>query len=279
MGSLFTSSYRYDPQGLNYGAQVQAAQAQQKQNLAGQQALAQQLQAQAMGVGPSVGQEALKQAMNRGVKQTTAAMASQRGINPALAQRLAADIGAQGMQETAAQGAQLRAQEALAAQQGLSGLYGQMGSQALTAQGQMLAAQQAQNQVNANIEAQNAANIAGIAGGVLNAAGSAATMGMMRQPVAAVAKAHGGKIEGQAKVKGDSYENDTVPAMLSPGEIVIPRTKAKDPTKAKAFVDEVLKTNKKESGDDEMSYGKVLEAHRKLQARVKELEEKLKSKK
>ena len=67
--------------------------------------------------------------------------------------------------------------------------------------------------------------------------------------------------------------------MLSPGEIVIPRTKAKDPTKAKAFVDEVLKTNKKESGDDEMSYGKVLEAHRKLQARVKELEEKLKSKK
>ena len=279
MGSLFTSNYRYDPQGLNYGAQVQAAQAQQKQNLAGQQALAQQLQAQAMGVGPSVGQEALKQAMNRGVKQTTAAMASQRGINPALAQRLAADIGAQGMQETAAQGAQLRAQEALAAQQGLSGLYGQMGSQALTSQGQMLAAQQAQNQINAGIEAQNAANIAGIAGGVLNAAGSAATMGMMRQPAAAVAKAHGGKIEGQPKVKGDSYENDTVPAMLSPGEIVIPRTKAKDPTKAKAFVDEVLKTNKKESGDDEMSYGKVLEAHRKLQARVKELEEKLKSKK
>lgn len=272
MGSLFTSNYRYDPQGLNYGANVQAAQAQQKQNLAGQQALAQQLQAQAMGVGPSVGQEALKQAMNRGVKQTTAAMASQRGINPALAQRLAADIGAQGMQETAAQGAQLRAQEALAAQQGLSGLYGQMGSQALTSQGQMLAAQQAQNQINAGIEAQNAANIAGIAGGLMNAAGSAATMGMMR-------KAHGGKIEGQAKVKGDSYENDTVPAMLSPGEIVIPRTKAKDPTKAKAFVDEVLKTNKKESGDDEMSYGKVLEAHRKLQARVKELEEKLKSKK
>ena len=269
MGSLFTSNYRSDPQGLNYGANVQAAQAQQKQNLAGQQALAQQLQAQAMGVGPSVGQEALKQAMNRGVKQTTAAMASQKGINPALAQRLAADIGAQGMQETAAQGAQLRAQEQLAAQQGLSGLYGQMGSQALTAQGQMLSAQQAQN----------AANIAGIAGGVLNAAGSAATMGMMRQPVAAVAKAHGGKIEGQPKVKGDSYENDTVPAMLSPGEIVIPRTKAKDPTKAKAFVDEVLKTNKAEGGDGEMSYGKVLEAHRKLQARVKELEDKLKSKK
>jgi hypothetical protein len=269
MGSLFTSSYRYDPT-LRSG-DIAAAQKQQQANLAGQQALAQQLQAQAMGVGPSVAQEALKQAMNRGTKQTTAAMASQKGINPALAQRMAADIGAQGMQETAAQGAQLRAQEQLGAQGALGGLYGQMGQQALTSQGQMLAAQQAQNQINAGIEAQNAANIAGLAGGFLNAAGSAATMGMMR-------KAHGGKIEGKAKVPGDHEANDTVPAMLSPGEIVIPRSKASDPTKAKQFVDGLLKSDKK-GGDDDMSYGKVLEAHRKLQARVKELEEKLKSKK
>jgi hypothetical protein len=273
MGSLFTSNYRYDPT-LRSG-DIAAAQQQQRANMAGQQALAQQLQAQAMGVGPSVAQEALKQAMNRGTKQTTAAMASQKGINPALAQRMAADIGAQGMQETAAQGAQLRAQEQLGAQGALGGLYGQMGQQALTAQGQMLAAQQAQNQINAGIEAQNAANIAGLAGGFLNAAGSAATMGMMRQPVA---KAHGGKIEGKAKVPGDHEANDTVPAMLSPGEIVIPRSKASDPAKAKEFVDNLLKSDKR-GGDDDMSYGKVLEAHRKLQARVKELEEKLKSKK
>jgi hypothetical protein len=269
MGSLFTSNYRYDP--TLRGGDIAAAQQQQRANMAGQQALAQQLQAQAMGVGPSVAQEALKQAMNRGTKQTTAAMASQKGINPALAQRMAADIGAQGMQETAAQGAQLRAQEQLGAQGALGGLYGQMGQQALTAQGQMLAAQQAQNQINAGVEAQNAANIAGLVGGVFNAAGSAATMNMMR-------KAHGGKIEGKAKVPGDHEANDTVPAMLSPGEIVIPRSKASDPTKAKAFVDNLLKSDKK-GGDDDMSYGKVLEAHRKLQARVKELEEKLKSKK
>ena len=269
MGSLFTSNYRYDP--TLRGGDIAAAQQQQRANMAGQQALAQQLQAQAMGVGPSVAQEALKQAMNRGTKQTTAAMASQKGINPALAQRMAADIGAQGMQETAAQGAQLRAQEQLGAQGALGGLYGQMGQQALTAQGQMLAAQQAQNQINAGVEAQNAANIAGLVGGVFNAAGSAATMGMMR-------KAHGGKIEGKAKVPGDSQANDTVPAMLSPGEIVIPRSKASDPAKAKEFVDGLLKSDKK-GGDDDMSYGKVLEAHRKLQARVKELEEKLKSKK
>lgn len=33
----------------------------------------------------------------------------------------------------------------------------------------------------------------------------------------------GGPVPGKAEVKGDSYENDTVPAMLSPKEIVIPR--------------------------------------------------------
>jgi hypothetical protein len=38
----------------------------------------------------------------------------------------------------------------------------------------------------------------------------------------------GGHIGGEAKVAGDSEENDTVPAMLSPGELVIPRSVPKD---------------------------------------------------
>lgn len=38
----------------------------------------------------------------------------------------------------------------------------------------------------------------------------------------------GGHISGKAKVEGDSEENDTVPAMLSPGELVIPRSVPKD---------------------------------------------------
>jgi hypothetical protein len=38
----------------------------------------------------------------------------------------------------------------------------------------------------------------------------------------------GGHISGHAKVEGDSEENDTVPAMLSPGELVIPRSVPKD---------------------------------------------------
>lgn len=37
----------------------------------------------------------------------------------------------------------------------------------------------------------------------------------------------GGEVPGQAKVPGDHPANDTVPAMLSPGELVIPRSMAK----------------------------------------------------
>ncbi len=42
----------------------------------------------------------------------------------------------------------------------------------------------------------------------------------------------GGCVPGEAKIAGDSAQNDTVPAMLSPGENVIPRSKANNPEKA-----------------------------------------------
>ena len=34
----------------------------------------------------------------------------------------------------------------------------------------------------------------------------------------------GGHVGGEAEVPGDSEQNDTVPALLSPGELVIPRS-------------------------------------------------------
>jgi hypothetical protein len=40
---------------------------------------------------------------------------------------------------------------------------------------------------------------------------------------------NGGGVPGQANVAGDSPKNDTVPAMLSPGEYVVPRSQAKSP--------------------------------------------------
>jgi len=55
--------------------------------------------------------------------------------------------------------------------------------------------------------------------------------------------AHGKQVPGKAAVKGNSLKNDTVPAMLSPGEIVIPRNvvNSKDaPDQAARFVAAVL---------------------------------------
>lgn len=45
----------------------------------------------------------------------------------------------------------------------------------------------------------------------------------------------GGHVPGQASVAGDSETNDTVPAMLSPGELVIPRSVPKDGPHMEAF--------------------------------------------
>ena len=55
----------------------------------------------------------------------------------------------------------------------------------------------------------------------------------MKPPVTA---AHGAKIEGPEMVEGDHEMNDIVPAMLSPGEIVVPKSKAQHPDDAADFV-------------------------------------------
>lgn len=46
----------------------------------------------------------------------------------------------------------------------------------------------------------------------------------------------GGQVPGQAKVKGDSYQNDTIPAKLPAGGVVIPRSvmQSKDPVRGAA---------------------------------------------
>lgn len=49
----------------------------------------------------------------------------------------------------------------------------------------------------------------------------------------------GGNVPGKANVQGDSGANDTVPAMLSPGEIVVPRSAASNPDKAASFAKRV----------------------------------------
>lgn len=78
--------------------------------------------------------------------------------------------------------------------------------------------------------------------------GSSSMMSML--PMLAAAK-DGGKVGGKANVPGNSLQNDRVPAMLSPGEIVLPRsvTKSSDPIgNASKFVAAVLaKESRKKS--------------------------------
>lgn len=47
----------------------------------------------------------------------------------------------------------------------------------------------------------------------------------------------GGQVPGHAEMPGDSPMNDTVPARLSPGEVVIPRTVVQHPTEIPSFVE------------------------------------------
>ena len=87
----------------------------------------------------------------------------------------------------------------------------------------------------------------------MNALGSAAGQKMFAS--------EGAYVPGQASVAGDSLKNDKVPAMLSPGEIVLPRSVAQSgdaPDLAREFVAQLEKKKGKGGG-----YGAVLEAKRK----------------
>lgn len=60
-----------------------------------------------------------------------------------------------------------------------------------------------------------------------------------------VSMADGGQVDGKAEVAGDSPENDKVPAMLSPGEVVVPRSvTSAGPDASTAFVQAILKSHK-----------------------------------
>lgn len=137
-----------------------------------------------------------------------------------------------------------------------------------------------QNQANAAIAAENAKNQASGIGGLLNAAGTAIGLaqggevapGGPRSHIGQLMLSKGGKvparvspgeiylpptkaravasgkaspaagekIKGKAKVKGDSYSNDTVKKTLKEGGVVVPRSIAGDLEKSAAFVRAVM---------------------------------------
>lgn len=211
-------------QGLGQGAQAQ-------------QGLLAQLQAQSMGQGPNPALQQLLMSTNQNAAQTAGLMASQRGggANPALLGRSIAQQGGALNQQAAGQGALMQAQQQLAAQQALGQLGGQMVGQGQAANAQFGAMNQ--NLMNAgisNASQMNAAN-SGVQQVTAKNQGAIMEKAMEGAGILAGKLAQGGTVPGQAPVPGDSEENDVVPTLLSPGEIVIPRSYASDPKAAAAF--------------------------------------------
>lgn len=255
-----------------YLQQLQAQHALQNQTdvFGQQQQLANQLQQRAMGAGPNPALEQLRQQTAANTANQAALMASQRGAgaNTGLLARQAAMQGAANQQASVGQAATMQANQQIAAQQQLAqqqqAMQSAAGQQAgqLQNQYQATGAQQLQAQANINqaIANQNNAQIAntqqanaatqalygtqmGIVGGLIGGASSALTMSPTGAGAAggggggvskmAMPFSDGGKVPGKAEVPGDSRVNDTVPTMLSPGEIVIPRSIVDHPDAAK----------------------------------------------
>lgn len=244
-----------------------------------QQSLANQLQQQTLGQGPNPAQAALNANTGTNVANTAALMAGQRGAsaNPGLIARQAAGQGAQIQQNAVGQEATLNAQQQLSAEQLLAQQQSQLVSGTLGGQNANT------NLLNANIQGQDAQNVASInnygmeqkinadtaaanakakdakSQGIVDSIGKSIPVlgqffahgGQIPDHLHAVGKIvhpdfikaknfrSGGNVAGKAPVQGDSYKNDDVPALLSPGEAVLPRSvtqSADAPNKAKEFM-------------------------------------------
>lgn len=229
------------------------------QQQAMQSGLAGQLQQQAAGQGPNLGQLQLEQATNRNIQQATGMLGSQKGINTGLAARQAARGATAANQQAAGQSGLMRAQQQLESQKLLAG------------QGQGLMQQTNQAMlgsagIGADVAKQNLAMKGQLTGGLMNAIGGGLALKYMSE---------GGKVSGKAEVSGDSPANDTVPAMLSPGEIVVPRTKSGDADSAKEFIDHLMKSEGKPKSKS-MSYGELLSKKREIQSQLSEIDKRLK---
>lgn len=239
-----------------------------------QQQLANQLQQQTMGQGPNPAQAMLAQNTAANTANQAALMAGQRGAsaNAGLIARQAAMQGAANQQQAVGQAATMGAQQQLAAQQQLQQQQAMMGNlagqqvgqqqQGLATMGQLgLGGQQnlaQQSGVQAQVAAGDAQRQGQIVGGLLGGVGAALGMSKGGEVPRVEAKTteasrrdmgfgkvilknDGGTVPGQAPVAGDHPKNDIVPAMLSPGELVIPRTVVQaGPEAIMKFVNQVL---------------------------------------
>ena len=325
---------------------IGAAYGQEAQTFGGETGLGSTLTNEINGGGPNLANTQLQAGTAQNVNEVAGQLASQRGVNPALAQYQASTNQALANQSSAGQAAALRQQQQLAAQGQQASLLAQQGQQSNNLLGNSAYGNQGQNTLNLsnlmqtqglnqqtsaqnaqllqNAQAQNEGiqqqggnAIAGVVGGALNAAGSFGSQllglgggsgggnaGMAANPAVGAAvnstafgtsngidsgaytgsagydnggavssnpytalgqgivgglgdaveaglkaatMSKGGEVGGKAKVEGDSPENDTQPAMVSPGEIIVPRSATKNLKTAQAFLASVMKS--KDDGD------------------------------
>lgn len=130
---------------------------------------------------------------------------------------------------------------------------------------QKAAAEAGVSENEANLDTTQGGQEAGLIGGLIGAGGEAATAGMTKAPVYNIngtpghsegGEIHdylkGGVVDGKARLPGNSPLNDTVPARLSPGEIVLPRTVASNPQpdRVMAFLNRIRKPRPTPHPDD-----------------------------
>lgn len=245
------------------------------------QGLAGQLQNQAAGGGPSLAQGQLASATNANASQAASQAASARGLDPAMQARMAGQNQAMGNQQATGQsaalrsGEQMQAQGALAQQQAaIAGVQQQNAAQRLQAQqlaggvlqgvgSQNLSQQQTSNQLFGNTAtAQNQQNANAITNtsnaNATNASAAAANAQANANIYGSFINAAGAVVSGATRghysgglIQGDSPKNDVVPAMLSPGEIVLPRsvTQSGNPVQHAAEFVAALQANKRGYAD------------------------------
>lgn len=277
------------------------------------QGLIRQLQQQAAGRGPSIAEAQLKQASDRNLAQQLGAAAAQRGGNAAAQQRQLARQQQASGQELGQQAMIARMQEQQAAQQQLGQITGQdqqMAGQLQQRYLQMgMTFDQAQQAANMDLQKlkvqdqqafnqallQQQATQAGLATSVAQAgaqqqAGLFGGLGALGAGFLGMdSKAYGGKVEGPGSgKKTDSLKDDTVPTMLSPGEVVVPRSVVNKGEKAVSDFVKKLSKKEKESKKPEKkniakalkpkksskaeSYASVLRAQKEMMKRLEALE-------
>jgi hypothetical protein len=185
-------------------------------------------------------EQALQQGKEAATSQAASLAQSQSGAGAGQGLRSMA-AGQQAAALTAdVAGERLRAEQKQKAAEQLQGVLG--GTQSIeSAQSQMSAAQKQASAEAANtMQQQRNKEAMRIAGGT-------------GQALVGAAMSDGGAVPGKPKVFGDDEANDTVPAMLSPGEIVIPRSIATAPDadrKAADFVAHVKAKHGAQNFDD-----------------------------